>query len=40
MDLLTLMFPLSYQNVMNINHNMMNIGLSLYKKYKYETNLH
>ena len=31
MDLLILMFPLSYQNVMNINHNMINIGLSLYK---------
>ena len=25
------MFPLSYQNVVNINHNVMNIGLSLYK---------
>src|SRR5438132_13387976 len=25
------MFPLSYQNVVNINHNMINIGLSLYK---------
>ena len=35
MDLLILMFTLSYQNVMNINHNMINIGLSLllYKKY-------
>ena len=31
MDLLILMFTLSYQNVMNINHNMINIGLSLYK---------
>ena len=31
--MLTLMFPLSYQNVVNI-------GLSLYKKYKYETNLY
>ena len=25
------MFTLSYQNVMNINHNRINIGLSLYK---------
>ena len=32
MDLLILMFTLSYQNVMNINHNRINIGLSLYKK--------
>src|SRR3954454_4189887 len=31
MDLLILMFTLSYQNVMNINHNRINIGLSLYK---------
>ena len=31
MDLLTLMFPLSYQNVININHNVSNIGLPLYK---------
>src|SRR6185369_14324184 len=31
MDLLILMFTLSYQNVMNINHNKINIGLSLYK---------
>src|SRR5947208_885900 len=33
MGLLILMFTLSYQNVMNINHNMINIGLPLYKKY-------
>src|SRR6185369_5562568 len=32
MDLLILMFTLSYQNVMNINHNVINIGLSLYIK--------
>ena len=31
MDLLILMFTLLYQNVMNMNHNMINIGLSLYK---------
>src|SRR5437899_8388536 len=31
MDLLILKFTLSYQNVMNINHNVINIGLSLYK---------
>src|SRR5581483_11537142 len=31
MDLLILMFTLSYQNVMNINHNRINIGLPLYK---------
>src|SRR5205085_948664 len=30
MDLLILMFTLSYQNVMNINHNRINIGLPLY----------
>src|SRR5438128_7576142 len=29
--LVNLMFNLSYQNVMNINHNRINIGLSLYK---------
>ena len=33
MDFLILMLTLSYQNVMNINHNIINIGLSLYKKY-------
>src|SRR5205085_6001659 len=33
MGLLILMFTLSYQNVMNINHNMINIGLPLYKNY-------
>ena len=32
MDLLILMFTLSYQNVININHNRINIGLPLYKK--------
>src|SRR6185503_11271947 len=31
MDLLNLMLTLSYQKVMNINHNVINIGLSLYK---------
>ena len=31
MDLLILIFTLLYQNVMNINHNRINIGLSLYK---------
>ena len=31
MDLLILIFTLSYQNVMNINHNVINIGVSLYK---------
>src|SRR5437879_3666953 len=31
MDLLILMLPLSYQKVRNINHNVINIGLSLYK---------
>src|SRR5436305_4233165 len=31
MNLLLLMFTLSYQNVMNINYNVINIGLSLYK---------
>ena len=31
MDLLILIFTLSYQKVMNINHNRSNIGLSLYK---------
>src|SRR6185369_4706921 len=31
MDLLILMLTLSYQNMMNINHNMINIGLSIYK---------
>src|SRR6185312_10113658 len=31
MDLLILMFPLSYQKVRNINHNVSNIGLSIYK---------
>ena len=40
MDLLILIFILSYQNVMNINHNMINIGLSLYKNKVYEINLH
>ena len=33
MDLLILIFTLSYQNVRNINHNRSNIGLS-----QYETN--
>ena len=31
MDLLILIFTLSYQNVMKINHNVINIGVSLYK---------
>src|SRR2546421_6379393 len=31
MNLLLLMFTLSYQNVMNINYNVINIGLSIYK---------
>ena len=31
MDLLILMFTLSYQKVRNINHNVINIGLPLYK---------
>ena len=30
MDWLILMFTLSYQNVININHNRINIGLPLY----------
>ena len=34
MDLI-LMLTLSYQNVMNINHNMINIGLPLYIKNKF-----
>src|SRR6185312_3635340 len=33
MGLLILMLTLSYQNVININHNVINIGLPLYKKY-------
>ena len=42
MDLLNLMFPISYQNVMNINYyyNVINIGLPLYKNNIYEINLH